>query len=61
MVAKELTPEALFAAGSGFQHWSGVATFLRCPHQPGMSNTDIGLIGFPWVVGWEKRLQIASV
>lgn len=29
MVAKELTPEALFAAGSGFQHWSGVATFLR--------------------------------
>jgi guanidinopropionase len=51
MASKELTGEALFAAGAGFQHWSGVATFLRCPHQPDMSNTDIGLIGFPYSGG----------
>lgn len=51
MSSNELTSEAMFAANSFFQHWAGVATFLRCPYQPDMSNTDIGLIGFPYCGG----------
>jgi len=51
MPAQELTPEELQAAAMGYQHWFGVATFLRCPYQPDMSNTDIGLIGFPYSGG----------
>jgi hypothetical protein len=45
-VSDEMTPDLIAAAVAGYQHGSGVATFLRRRHQPDMSNTDIGLIGF---------------
>lgn len=32
-------------------HWYGPATFLRCPHQPDLKDTDIGLIGVPYSGG----------
>ena len=48
---QDLTPEEYATAAALFQHWSGVATFLRCPHQPDLNNTDIGLIGFPYSGG----------
>jgi guanidinopropionase len=35
----------LFAS---YQHWAGIATFLRCPYEPNFQNTDIGIIGFPY-------------
>ncbi len=31
--------------------WWGVPTFLRCPHRPDFSETDIGLIGVPHSFG----------
>lgn len=34
-----------------FWHWFGIPTFLRCPHQPDLSDTDIGLIGVPYSGG----------
>lgn len=49
--SKEFTPEFLVAANASYQHWSGVATFLRCPYRPDMGDTDIGLIGFPYSGG----------
>ena len=45
------TDEQLAAAVAAYQHWSGVATLLRSPHRPDMSETDIGLIGFPTSAG----------
>lgn len=58
MVSKEMTSEALNDTVSRYQHWNGVATFLRCPHQPDMSNTEIGLIGFPYAGGnFVERMQ----
>jgi hypothetical protein len=46
MPPQKFTREQLMSAAGIYQHWSGIATFLRCPYQPDMSNTDIGLIGF---------------
>ena len=58
MSSPELTSAELTALAAGFQHWAGVATFLRCPHQPDMSSTDIGLIGFPYSGGNQiERMQ----
>jgi guanidinopropionase len=52
MAQKELTGEEMFAAGAtAYMHWYGVATLLRCPYRPDMSETDIGLIGFPYSGG----------
>lgn len=34
-----------------FWHWQGIATFLRCPHQPDLADTDIGLVGVPYSGG----------
>ena len=31
-----------------YQHWNGIATFLRCPHEPNFKDTDIGVIGYPY-------------
>ena len=39
------------AAVSSYWHWYGVATFLRCPFQPELKDTDIGLIGVPYSGG----------
>ncbi len=46
-MADDLTPQALFEAASGYMHWLGIATFLRCPHRPDMSDTDIGADRLP--------------
>ncbi len=51
MPPQEMTQEQLMNAAMSYMHWSGVATFLRCPHRPDMSDTDIGLIGFPYSGG----------
>jgi guanidinopropionase len=32
-------------------HWYGPATFLRCPFQPDLKHTDIGLVGVPYSGG----------
>jgi guanidinopropionase len=40
-----------FAAVAGYWHWYGLPTFLRCPFQPDLQNTDIGLIGVPYSGG----------
>lgn len=34
-----------------YWHWYGVPTFLRCPFQPDMQDTDIGLVGVPYSGG----------
>ncbi len=34
-----------------YHHWYGPATFLRCPYQPDLEDTDIGLIGVPYSGG----------
>jgi guanidinopropionase len=34
-----------------YMHWYGPATFLRCPFQPSLKDTDIGLIGVPYSGG----------
>lgn len=34
-----------------FWHWQGIATFLRCPYQPDLADTDIGLVGVPYSGG----------
>lgn len=47
----EMTEQQTNDAVLGYWHWSGVATFLRCPHRPDMDETDIGLIGFPYSGG----------
>jgi guanidinopropionase len=39
------------AAIQGYWHWYGIATFMRCPLKLDMSDTDIGLIGFPYSGG----------
>lgn len=47
-----LAPEAdLAEAGMVFWHWTGIPTLLRSPYRPDMSETDIGLIGFPYAGG----------
>lgn len=51
MASQELAGADLTEAAHGFQHWAGVATFLRCPYRPDMADTDIGLIGFPYSGG----------
>lgn len=38
-------------AAMSFWYWHGVATLLRSPYRPDMSDTDIGLIGFPFAGG----------
>lgn len=47
----ELTDAELYATVSGYWHWYGMATFLRCPFQPDMKDTDIGLVGIPYCGG----------
>lgn len=39
------------SAVSGYWHWYGVPTFLRCPYQPDLTDTDIGLVGVPYSGG----------
>jgi guanidinopropionase len=34
-----------------YRYWSGIPTFLRAPYRPGMEDTDVGLIGFPYSGG----------
>src|SRR5579859_3677626 len=46
-----MTPDLIAAAVAGYQHGSGVATFLRRRHQLDISNTDIGLIGVAYSGG----------
>ena len=36
---------------SGYWHWYGMPTFLHCPFQPDLKDTDIGLIGVPYSGG----------
>jgi len=40
-----------FAVVSGYWHWYGMPTFLHCPFQPDLKDTDIGLIGVPYSGG----------
>lgn len=51
MDVSKLSEEELNAAIGMYQYWSGIPTFLRTPHRPDMSNTDIGLIGFAYSGG----------
>lgn len=44
-------PETASKAIAAYQHWFGIPTFLRCPHQPDLKDTDIGLIGVPYSGG----------
>jgi guanidinopropionase len=46
-----LTKEELDQATGNYQYWNGIPTLLRCPYQPDMSNTDVGLIGFAYSGG----------
>lgn len=39
------------SAPTAYWHWSGIPTFLRCPFEPDLKNTDIGLIGVPYSGG----------
>lgn len=48
---KVLTPEENSGLCSMYWYWHGVPTFLRCPYRPGMEDTDVGLIGFPYSGG----------
>ncbi len=46
-----MTEEEALAAVTGYWHWYGMATFLRCPFQPDLKDTDIGLVGVPYSGG----------
>lgn len=48
---KGLTEAEAVAAVTGYWHWYGMPTFLRCPFQPDLEDTDIGLIGVPYSGG----------
>lgn len=48
---KELNEADQYAAVSGYWHWYGVPTFLRCPFQPDLKDTDIGIVGVPYSGG----------
>ena len=50
-MADPMTEESTTEAAMIYWHWSGIATFLRCPHRPEMDETDVGLIGFPYSGG----------
>src|ERR1039458_7399637 len=47
----DITPEQMAQLVDSYKYWYGIPTFLRCPHRPDMSNTDVGLIGFPYSGG----------
>jgi guanidinopropionase len=47
----ELSQEEAEAAVAGYWHWYGIPTFLRCPFQPDLKDTDIGLVGVPYSGG----------
>jgi guanidinopropionase len=48
---KDSITDAAASAPTTYWHWSGVPTFLRCPFQPDLKDTDIGLIGVPYSGG----------
>jgi len=50
-MAQQMDERSATEAVMGYWHWSGVPTFLRCPHRPDLDETDIGLIGFPYSGG----------
>lgn len=47
----QFSEEQAQAAVMNYWHWYGVPTFLRCPLQPDMKDTDIGLVGVPYSGG----------
>lgn len=51
MSLEELSPEAASAAVASYWHWYGIPTFLRCPQQTDLRDTDIGIIGYPYSGG----------
>lgn len=48
---KELSEAEAGAVAAGYWHWYGIPTFLRCPYQADLKDTDIGLIGVPYSGG----------
>lgn len=42
------TPKSSLDFATGYQHWFGPTTFLRCPHRPDFADTDLGLVGVPY-------------
>ncbi len=48
---KDFSEEDASAAVSSYWHWYGIPTFLRCPFQPDLKDTDIGLVGVPYSGG----------
>lgn len=50
-LVKELSEADAIAAVTGYWHWYGMPTFLRCPFQPDLKETDIGLVGVPYSGG----------
>lgn len=51
MEVKRMTTEELDQATGFYQYWNGIPTLLRSPYRPDMSDTDVGLIGFPYSGG----------
>jgi len=51
MNESSLSPEAAEQAVKSYQYWFDIPTFLRCPHQPDLKDTDIGLVGVPYSGG----------
>ncbi len=51
MPKEAMDPQKLLEIQQTYSYWAGVPTFLRSPHRPDMSETDIGLIGFPYCGG----------
>ncbi len=47
----DLNEAAAEAAVTGYWHWYGIPTFLRCPFNPDLTDTDIGLVGVPYSGG----------
>jgi len=48
---EEMTPDEITELTGILQYWQGIPTLLRCPYRPDMSDTDVGLIGFPYCGG----------
>lgn len=51
MEVSKMSKEELDQACGMYQYWNGIPTFLRSPYNPNMSDTDVGLIGFPYSGG----------
>lgn len=51
IISLAMTEKEMELAVTGYMHWYGVPTFLRCPQATDFTGVDIGLVGVPYCGG----------